>query len=469
MSQEIPPDVAPRGHAALKALAQELGCPLKDVIVLSKSRDPFVSGAPAQVAKAQWFLALWQQFAYTTRVHLRRVHYQLVSQPDPRKPDGTPYTNTEQCWELLQEASTAARYLAMVDPLAFDDHRNPPPALPPDWDQPSAAPSLDWAGLWFDWTLPTIRTDLAEDLDFSMPEPVVTGYDYRLPDQPYHLELWIEKSTMDDVLRPLARDYGAVLMTSVGFQSITNAVQLVARRVQGSGKPVRLFYLSDFDPAGDKMPAAIARQIEFWLPQYTANADVKLTPLGLTRAQVQDYRLPRIPIKESDTRKTSFEERYGEGAVELDALEALYPGTLATIVREALDPYFDDGLQQHLEEAAVDAQDEIADRWSEQTAAIRASLDAIATETQAIYARYQEALERLNVRLEDELAPYQQQLAALQEDVRKAQDAFAPDFPDRPQAQVWPSDEATWLFDSQRTYAAQLRAYKDHGNGTHEA
>jgi hypothetical protein len=36
-------------------------------------------------------------------------------------------------------------------------------------------------------------------------------------------------------------------------------------------------------------------------------------PLGLTRGQVQYYRLPRIPIKESDTRKAGFEERYGEG------------------------------------------------------------------------------------------------------------------------------------------------------------
>jgi hypothetical protein len=48
-----------------------------------------------------------------------------------------------------------------------------------------------------------------------------------------------------------------------------------------------------------------------------------LTPLALTLAQVQQYRLPRIPIKESDRRKPGFEDTYGEGAVELDALEAL--------------------------------------------------------------------------------------------------------------------------------------------------
>jgi hypothetical protein len=88
------------------------------------------------------------------------------------------------------------------------------------------------------------------------------------------------------------------------------------------GKPTRIFYSGDFDPAGDSMPVAVARQIEFWLQDYAPGADIKLTPLALTRDQVITYQLPRIPIKESDARKAGFEERYGAGAVELDALEA---------------------------------------------------------------------------------------------------------------------------------------------------
>ena len=399
-------------------------------------------------------------------MHLRRVHYRLVSQPDPRQPDGTPYTNTEKCWELLQEAATAARYQGLVDPLAFEDHRNPSPQLPWDWSHPSAVPSLEWRGSFFGWTLPTIRVDLADAFAVALPEPEVRGYDYGLNDQPYHLELWIEKSTMNDVLRPLARGAGAVLVTSVGFQSITNAVQLVARRVRESGKPVRIFYLADFDPAGDKMPTAIARQIEFWLPLYAPGADIKLTPLGLTRAQVQHYRLPRIPIKESDTRKTGFEERYGEGAVELDALEALYPGELATIVREALDPYVDEALEARLQDAAADAQDQVADLWEEQTAAFRDRLANLQADTQAIYARYTQELEAIKRRLDHELAPYAKALEELRHEVWAAQDDFAPALPDRPPPQVWPPDESAWLFDSQRTYAAQLCVYKGHANGT---
>jgi len=132
-------------------------------------------------------------------------------------------------------------------------------------------------------------------------------------------------------------------VTSAGFQSITSAVKVLQRACQlvHLGKPARIFYISDFDRAGDGMPVAVARQIEFWLQDDAPSADIKLTPLALTRNQVITDQLPRIPIKESDVRNAGFEERYGAGAVELDALEALYPGTLADLVREAIESYRD--------------------------------------------------------------------------------------------------------------------------------
>ena len=40
------------------------------------------------------------------------------------------------------------------------------------------------------------------------------------------------------------------------------------------GKPTRIFYSGDFDPAGDSMPVAVAHQIEFWLQDYTPGADI---------------------------------------------------------------------------------------------------------------------------------------------------------------------------------------------------
>jgi hypothetical protein len=58
-------------------------------------------------------------------VHLRRVHYVLVSQDPPvLLPHGTPYLNTEACWKVLVQASKPARYLSLVPLDAFVDRRN---------------------------------------------------------------------------------------------------------------------------------------------------------------------------------------------------------------------------------------------------------------------------------------------------------------------------------------------------------
>jgi hypothetical protein len=42
---------------------------------------------------------------------------------------GTPYENTEGCWDYLNEASKQARYLRLVSPEAIVDHRNPAPQI----------------------------------------------------------------------------------------------------------------------------------------------------------------------------------------------------------------------------------------------------------------------------------------------------------------------------------------------------
>jgi hypothetical protein len=68
--------------------------------------------------------------------------------------------------------------------------------------------------------------------------------------------LWCEKTTINDVLEPLCREYGAVLQSGAGELSIT-ATRLLAERLQEQEKPTRIFYISDFDPAVESMPVAV--------------------------------------------------------------------------------------------------------------------------------------------------------------------------------------------------------------------
>lgn len=52
-------------------------------LFLLHKNDPFYVGTKGDTTKAAWFADIWQRFGYTSGVHLRRVHYQLVSQDPP--------------------------------------------------------------------------------------------------------------------------------------------------------------------------------------------------------------------------------------------------------------------------------------------------------------------------------------------------------------------------------------------------
>jgi len=226
-----------------------------------------------------------------------------------------------------------------------------------------------------------------------------------------------------------------------------------------------IFYISDFDPAGDGMPVGVARQLEFWLQQYAPDADIKLQPLALTHAQVTEYELPRIPIKESDKGKRGFEERYGEDAVELDALQALRPGTLARLVREAIKPYRDDTLEERLIEARDEARDAAEEAWAEITSEVQAELTTIEAEIHGIVERYQDRLAALDVELQAELGPFRQPIETLRLAITEMAAEFDPRLPDRPEPDLAEVDESDWLFDSRRDYLEQMAAYKARKSG----
>jgi len=70
-------------YEALKRLAKERGCKVTDFVALAPQNDPFYTGSPGERALAEWFATLWDRFGYSDNVHIRRVHYQIVSQDPP--------------------------------------------------------------------------------------------------------------------------------------------------------------------------------------------------------------------------------------------------------------------------------------------------------------------------------------------------------------------------------------------------
>lgn len=158
----------------LKRMAADSGVPLKDLLVLSATNDPFNCGGPSQVEQAQWFKSVWDAHMGFERGHLRKFHYKLISQAQKvLKPDGTPYSNTASDWEHVQLWSKFARYLGYVDPQRIIDNRNPEPHLFTPDPVDAAIPSWN-IEQWYGFNLP--RIDSPTWADFSFPEIVVEGW-----------------------------------------------------------------------------------------------------------------------------------------------------------------------------------------------------------------------------------------------------------------------------------------------------
>jgi hypothetical protein len=435
MSDDDIDDVPVREHIdydAIYALSVELRRPTGTLIALSPTNDPFFM-QPARRARAEWFAALWHKhFPHRLSIHLRAIHYVLVSQDPPVDMlDGTQYRNTGQHWAHLCTATRDARLLGLAPIEAFEDHRNDPPMvfLPEGSDEPATAsveepdlvdaaaidleplqpsepillPSdpIDLPGtcvgfgvshpVLIDVLAPIDPPDQYESSEVDIPDPpAMTGSPPTVERPFFHIEFWCEKTSANDVLISVARPYGANVITGSGFASLTGCHKLI-ERAKRSSKPVRIFYVSDFDNSGHRMPAAVSRTIEFLLHKEEF-LDVEIRQVALTEQQCLDYDLPRIPLKEKG--RAAFEEQYGEGGVELDALEALHPGELRRILVEAIEPYQDRDFDDRMAEAANEFDATIEEVVADIQAAHQDDLDELgAALSEQIENRFTEATE----------------------------------------------------------------------------
>jgi hypothetical protein len=205
---------------------------------------------------------------------------------------------------------------------------------------------------------------------------------------------------------------------------------------------------------GLSMPVAVARKVQWIIDELRLACDVKLYHVALTAEQVKHYRLPRIPLKESETRRGRFEDAFGEGAVELDALEALHPGELARLVREALQRCHNETL---------------AERTAERRAALVAELERIRAEVAERYAPQVRCIHQRGHSLVRDITPELEVLrlhaAVLWAAMEREMVAQAPKLDDEryklPQPRM-PEEEPGALYDSSRSYMRQLAHYKAH-------
>jgi len=421
-------------YESIKSMAKRIGRPVKELLALAQVNDSFYAGVGHRGQAAEWFATIWSQHG-TAGAHLRRIHYRLVSPPEGVRillPDGREYRNTERDWKYLCCASLSARYLGLVPFDCLIDQRNDEPMI---FAAAAGEPGA-------------VQTTVVSGVDLDVPDMPTLPY-YSTPDisavQACIVEVWVEKSTQNDWLVPLCRRRGVNVVVGIGEQSETRSREL-AHRAANHGVPVRVLYLSDFDPAGRSMPKAVARKVEFTIQKFGLEVDLQLIPVALTPEQCREYSLPRTPIKDTERRKDRFEQTFGIGATELDALEALHPGELGRLLEDEIDNYLDRTLAQRVGAVA---------------SAIRLRLQKIESEVEAKHedeiARLTEELEAITERLEQWQNTAEWLWQKIEEDLQEQ----LPDLSDVavPISRAPGKTERFVLYDSSRDYFSQLDRY----------
>ena len=320
---------APSG---LRATLESGGGSLKSLTVLAPQNDPFRVDTPAGHRDAQWLTDKIDTLGLTGPRHLRGLHYALIGQP---KPNGEPYTNTDEDWTWLAGPAKAARWLGYLPFDRIVDQRNDEPEVqlwtPPD---PAAYISTNF----------TITVPSAEDL---RPKVWLAGFDGR---QPYRIALVGEKSSLRPILSRVARGFEADLYLPTGEISDTQAHTMAQSAADGD-RTLAVFYFADCDPSGWQMPISLARKLQALKAVKFPKLEFHVHRVGLTPEQVKEYGLPSTPLKDTERRATKWLEATGVEQTEVDAALTLKPHLVEGLALQAVQSYFDDTLASRVRDA----------------------------------------------------------------------------------------------------------------------
>jgi hypothetical protein len=321
----------------LRDLADEVGVDLHELTVLSETVDPFRLDTPRNHQIGRWLADQMQALGLLDRakpIHTRGIHYALVASGDLRRPDGAPYVSDDKSWLWLKAgASKAARWLGYVPFEKISDARNEEPII-------------------------RIHEPFDPELEVTLPEIEVSGFNAR---QKYHLVFWGEKTSLDDVLGPLAEELEADLYLPAGEVSDSH-LHTMARNGAMDGREMIVLVFADCDPAGYQMVVSIGHKLRAFKERFYPRLRFQVLTPALTVDQVRQLGLPSTPLKETELRADGWRERYGVEQTEIDALATLRPELLEQIARNAAEPYFDPTLKDRAQDAEQVWKDEATDQ-----------------------------------------------------------------------------------------------------------
>lgn len=153
-----------------------------------------------------------------------------------------------------------------------------------------------------------------------------------------YCEVWTESRSIAGVIQSTCRDLGVSLYPAGGFASLSLTHEAAENiRERAAGRPVRLVYIGDYDPAGTIIDEAICKELREHLPGH----DIAEERIAITAEQAA--RLPGKPRKDGERRKPEIEQ-----TVEAEAMPAT---ELRDLLAVAVKRYLAAGVLERAQES----------------------------------------------------------------------------------------------------------------------
>lgn len=248
------------------------------------------------IAKAQTILEEYSRQGYV--LTLRQLYYQFVSRAF--------LANTERNYKKLGSAMADARLAGLIDWRHLEDRTR------------NFAELSHW-------------NSVADIVRACANQFHTDWWKYH----PAHVEVWVEKEALADVVAQAVRPYDVGYFCCRGYVSISEMWSAAMRwrnKMDAKRGPYVLLHLGDHDPSGIDMTRAIRDTLA------TFGVKPRVRRIALNMDQVEEYNPPPNPAKVTDSRYESYREEYGEESWELDALE---PKVLHELIQKEIKDLID--------------------------------------------------------------------------------------------------------------------------------
>jgi hypothetical protein len=279
-----------------------------------------------QVDRAEAILLDFARRGYTPT--LRQLYYQFVSRGW--------IPNTERSYKNLGNLMSKARRAGFID-----------------WDHMVDRMRGSVGGAHWSSPADIIRSAAA-------------GYQIDLwEDQPVHVEVWVEKDALVDVVARAANRWDVRYLACRGYMSdseMYQSAQRLKRKTHG-GQDVVILHLGDHDPSGLDMTRDIQDRLSLFAFGNWETVDVRRIALNMD--QIELYDPPPNPAKLTDSRGSSYVEEFGDSSWELDALD---PDVIVALIEEHVEELVEPDLfaaRQERQAQEVSQLQMVRDRWNE--------------------------------------------------------------------------------------------------------